>query len=81
MRVDRHLRRTDLFLIRVWTMLDSDPAGEVALRGQVKRVVGGEVHAFGNWQGLIDALNSMTIHAGNAERVSPIVDDAHTKLL
>ena len=65
MRGFRHLRRTDLFLVRVWREGIGDHNDDEASgtggdttewRGRVQRVVDGESHEFDNWQGLVDSL-------------------------
>jgi hypothetical protein len=65
----RHLRRADLFLVRVWVedaAGDEEDAGErsdgstqVAWCGRVQRVVDGEAHEFSGLQGLVDSLSAM----------------------
>jgi hypothetical protein len=61
----RYLRRTDLFLVRVWRDVTRDQndddgsgtgGGKTEWRGKVQRVVDGESHQFDNWQGLVDSL-------------------------
>jgi hypothetical protein len=58
----RQLRRTDLFLIRLWTQEVKDAedvAGGAEWHGKVQRVVDGEAHQFEDWQSLVDLLRSM----------------------
>lgn len=60
----RNFRRTDLFLVRMWTAEVVDAGyGEGRPRfewhGKVQRVVDGEVHQFSDWQGLADLLSAM----------------------
>jgi hypothetical protein len=65
----RHLRRTNLFLVRVWVEEaegDEEDAGEraggsaeAAWSGRVQRVVDGEAHEFSGLQGLVDSLLAM----------------------
>ncbi len=63
MKPTRHIKHTDLFIVRVWTQdRDNQPgnSGHVASwRGKVQRVVDGEAHEFGSWQALIDTLQAM----------------------
>jgi hypothetical protein len=51
----RH-RRTDLFLVRVWTESNKDGRGKSLYGGRVQRVVDGESRQFDDWEGLVDAL-------------------------
>lgn len=67
----QHLKRTNLFLLRVWTEDAGDSAsdgsgnaagsdsGKAEWHGKVQRVVDGESHQFNNWQDLIDLLLEM----------------------
>jgi hypothetical protein len=57
----RHLKRTDLFLIRMWTeevteTREGKDEGGVAWRGKVQRVVDGETYQFDSWPALVDLL-------------------------
>ena len=61
----RFIRRTDLFLVRVWREVPAEQGddevrgtggGTTKWRGKVQRVVDGESHRFDNWQGLVDSL-------------------------
>jgi hypothetical protein len=69
-----HLKRTDLFLIRVWREAGkhgeegsgrSHGAGnagsytESEWHGRVQRVTDGESHQFESWQGLVSVLAAM----------------------
>lgn len=70
----RNLRRTDLFLVRVWTegattLIDArgledaakstDASGHGDWSGSVQRVVDGEARQFKGWQSLVDTLAAM----------------------
>lgn len=64
-------RRTDLFLVRVWTQDegsagDSDGNPKARCYGRVQRVVSGEARQFDNWQALLDALNAMLLPSSRA---------------
>lgn len=65
MSTHRHLRRTDLFLLRLWTEeeIGGGPS-EPVLRGRVQRIVDGESHQFDDWQSLVDVLLAM-LNQGN----------------
>jgi hypothetical protein len=58
-KADRNLRRTDLFLVRMWTQDASDGSGTSEWHGRVQRVVDGESRQFDNWQTLVAALSAM----------------------
>jgi len=73
-RRKRYLKRTDLFLVRVWTeeatapvdanhadndRSRSDGAGQGEWSGSVQRVVDGEVHRFDSLQALTSLLLDM----------------------
>lgn len=56
----RHsLRRTDLFLVRVWTAETEDDSCNAAWHGRIQRTVDGEAHPFDDWQALVDLLVAM----------------------
>lgn len=56
----RHVyRRSDLFLVRLWSEEDADGSGKVEWHGKVQRVVDGESHQFREWQDLTDLLRAM----------------------
>jgi hypothetical protein len=63
----RHRKRTELFLVRVWTeeemaAPEPDSAGDskkVVRGGRVQRVVDGESHQFNDWAGLTNLLVAM----------------------
>lgn len=57
MRGSRQLKRSDLFLVRLWAREAGD--GETELRGKVQRAVGGEVHYFSDLPELADLLRTM----------------------
>ncbi len=52
-------RRSDLFLVRLWTEGGDDGSGKVEWHGKVQHVVDGEAHPFSGWQGLIELLLAM----------------------
>jgi hypothetical protein len=54
-----HHRRSDLFLVRMWTE-DTDTGSQLAY-GKVQRAVSGEAHHFEDWQGLLDWLRTMLL--------------------
>jgi len=75
MKDTRRRRRSDLFLVRVWSE-DAKPGGEIEMKGadstsreaagpelewhgRVQRVTDGESHPFDSRQDLLDILNSM----------------------
>lgn len=60
MKPARHIKHTDLFIIRVWTQ-DSEEPGNLSIswRGKIQRVVDGESREFRDWQALVDTLRSM----------------------
>ena len=79
MKSDRNLKRTELFLVRVW--LSSAGGGKPhpgasadRWKGRVQRVVDGEAHEFDDWQGLTDALAAML--PGNTPPHPPPEDKA-----
>ena len=67
MRTDRRLKRTDLFLVRVWTQDGDagDSSGQGEWHGKVQRVVDGETHQFDDWQHLMDLLVAMVSGTGS----------------
>ena len=63
MRPKRHLKHTDLFLVRFWTeepesRSESTEAAPV-WRGRVQRVVDGESREFKDWEALVGTLGAM----------------------
>jgi hypothetical protein len=72
----RNLKRTDLFLIRMWTTEERDVSGGseksgTEWRGKVQRVVDGESHQFDGWQGLADLLAEMLSKSSGARLRTP----------
>ena len=66
-----HLRRSNLFLLRVWAEESSDaPDAEEAVRwrGKVQRVVDGESHQFSDWEGLTSLLVTMLSYSQGVRR-------------
>lgn len=59
MRADRHLKRTDLFLVRVWADDTTETGEQAEWRGRVQRVTSGETREFDGWRGLVDHLLAM----------------------
>ena len=66
--MDRHPRRTDLFLVRVWLRKARDTqagdsarsgSGTIEWSGNVRRVVDGESHRFDDLPGLLSILLMM----------------------
>ncbi len=55
----RTLRRTDLFLVRMWTADARDGDRRAEWHGRVQRAVDGEAHQFDGWQNLVDLLLTM----------------------
>jgi len=55
-KTDRRLRRTDLFLVRVWEEAND---GRTEWCGKVQRPVNGEIHYFRDWPALLDLLSTM----------------------
>ena len=62
----RYLKRSALFLLRLWAEEESDGEGEMVWRGKVQRVLDGESHHFKDWQELIDSLATMLSETGAA---------------
>ena len=63
MRPKRHLKHTDLFLVRFWTeepgsRSESTEAVPV-WRGRVQRVIDGESREFNDWEALVGTLGAM----------------------
>ncbi len=63
----RALRRTDLFLVRMWVEDALDGSKKAGWHGKVQRVVDGEAHQFDTWQELVNALQAMLPEADHAE--------------
>ena len=56
MKTDRRLRRTDLFLVRVW---EESNDGRTEWSGKVQRPTSGETYYFRDWPALLDLLAAM----------------------
>lgn len=67
-----HLRRSELFLVRMWTE-NSDGSGPHAC-GKVQRAVSGETSQFDDLQGLLDRLRAMVAN----DKQGKALDDTHT---
>jgi hypothetical protein len=58
----QHYKRSNLFLVRLWSRDSNDgskaggDSGQVQWQGKVQRVVDGEAHQFTSLQGLVDWL-------------------------
>ena len=65
-------RRTDLFLVRVWSEEVRDGSARDGIRwyGKVQRTVDGEVHTFDGWPALLEVLQMMlqVPHASSPRR-------------
>lgn len=55
----RHLRRSDLFLLRLWAEEGRGRQGALVWRGKLQRVVDGESHQFDDLQHMLDLLAAM----------------------
>lgn len=66
MKADRHLRRTDLFLVRVWS--EEVDNGRTEWCGKVQRPVNGETRYFRDWPALLDLLSNMLPTDQNTSR-------------
>jgi len=58
-KADHRMRRTDLFLVRVWAQAGRNGTGTSERIGKVQRVFTGEAHQFSDWQGLVELLEKM----------------------
>ena len=65
-------KRSNLFLVRVWTRNSHDGSGEPEWEGKVQRVVDGESHQFNDWQGLGDQI------VGMLTEKRPLIDISET---
>lgn len=65
----RPLRRTDLFLVRMWVEDAPDGSANAGWHGKVQRVVDGEARQFDTWQELVEALRAMLPEAGEEDGV------------
>lgn len=61
MSADPQLRRTDLFLVRVWTRGRDASTGKPTWSGHVQRVVDGELYHFDSPQALTLLLGDMLV--------------------
>lgn len=52
----RQLKRSNLFVLRIWTQEEDDYEGAIRWEGQVRRAVDGEAYHFDDLQGLLDWL-------------------------
>lgn len=59
MTAHKRLKRTELFLVRLWTRTSAGGSGEVSWYGRVQKTVDGQSHSFADWPALIDLLVSM----------------------
>jgi hypothetical protein len=71
-------RRSDLFLVRLWTEDADDDGGQVQWRGKVQRVVDGEAHQFSDWQGLSELLMAMLSAEGSTSHLAQSGPGEHT---
>jgi hypothetical protein len=56
----RPLRRSDLFLLRLWSEAGGDGGhGRSIWRGKVQRVIDGESRRFSDWEDLLAILDAM----------------------
>lgn len=65
----RPLRRTDLFLVRMWVEDALDSSDKAGWHGKVQRVVDGEAHQFDTWQELVNVLQTMLPQADEEDVV------------
>jgi hypothetical protein len=61
MPTHKRLKRTELFLVRLWPQTSTSGSGEVSWCGRVQKTVDGQGHSFEGWPNLIDLLVSMMI--------------------
>lgn len=52
----RQIKRSNLFVLRIWTQEGDDQESDARWQGQVKRAVDGAAHHFDDWQGLVGWL-------------------------
>jgi hypothetical protein len=69
-----HYRRSDLFLVRMWSEEAADGSGKIEWRGKVQRVVDGESHQFGEWQDLCNLLLGMLSKDKNKTAGEPVLE-------
>ena len=67
-----HLRRSELFLVRMWT--EPTDSGSQLAHGKVQRAVSGETSHFDNWQGLLDRLRNMVADGKEGTVVQELID-------
>jgi hypothetical protein len=72
----RQLKRSNLFVLRIWTQDEDNFEGATKWEGQVTRAVDGEAHHFDDLQGLLDWLThnlegSTTTWGGNTGTDAP----------
>ena len=65
-----HIRRSDLFLVRMWT--ETTDTGSRLAYGKVQRAVSGETNHFEDWEDLLDRLRAMV---ANDKRDNQYVQD------
>lgn len=63
-----HFKRSDLFLVRMWT--ESTNNGSRLAYGKVQRAVSGETINFEDWEGLLDRLKAMVANDKQARQGS-----------
>ena len=73
MRASRYSKRTNLFLVRLWTHDAPDGSGNTECTGKVQRVIDGESHQFDDWRGLMDLL--LTMASGDSTTDSTPLDN------
>jgi hypothetical protein len=59
MGMRRRYKRSELFLVRVWTQGRGHDSSMGTWRGRVQRAGNGEAHQFEDWQGLLRVLSEM----------------------
>jgi hypothetical protein len=59
MGMRRRYKRSELFLVRVWTQGRGHDSSTGAWCGRVQRAGNGEVYQFEDWQGLLRVLSEM----------------------
>jgi hypothetical protein len=65
-----NLKRSELFLVRMWTEPTED--GSRLAHGKVQRAVSGEASHFDSWQGLLDRLRYMVADGNEAAVVQDV---------
>jgi hypothetical protein len=55
----RRLRRSDLFLLRLWSEAREGEQREPTWHGKIQRVVDGETRQFSDWDALLAILAAM----------------------